>query len=76
MYWEKFVELSTHYGSDGILTVNIGADDPTYLDSEEAFQFAATIAERKGYFTFYKAEDDIRLYGQNHLTERMFYFKK
>ncbi|WP_146612801.1 hypothetical protein [Paranoxybacillus vitaminiphilus] len=32
-------------------------------------------AEGKGYFTFYKAEDDIRLYGQNHLVERRFYFK-
>jgi hypothetical protein len=38
MYWEKLVELSIHHGSDGILIVNLGADDPTHLDSEEAFQ--------------------------------------
>lgn len=76
MYWESFVELSINYGTDGILTVNLGADDPTYLESEEAFQFAATIAKRENYSTSLNTEDDIRLYGQNCLTERMFYFKK
>ncbi|WP_269433527.1 GIY-YIG nuclease family protein [Bacillus sp. FJAT-29937] len=75
-YWEEFEELTIHYGTDGILTVNIGADDPMNLESNKAFEFAANIAKRKGYSTFYKAEDDIRLYGQNCLTERMFYFKQ
>jgi hypothetical protein len=75
-YWEKFEELSINYGADGTLTVNIGADNPTELEGEEAFQFATDIAKKKGYSTFYQVEDDIRLYGQNCLTERMFFFKK
>ncbi|MFB9759252.1 hypothetical protein [Ectobacillus funiculus] len=76
MYWENFRELSINCGTDDILTVNLGTDDPTYLESEEAFLFATNIAKRESYSTLLRAEDDIRVYGQNCLTDRMFYFKK
>lgn len=75
-YSEKFEELSINYGADSILTVNLGADDPIDLESKEALKFAANIAGRKGYSIFYQIEDDIRLYGQNCLAERMFFFQK
>lgn len=75
-YWGKFLELHTHDSKDGILAVNVGADDPTHLESEEAIEFALNIAKRKGLFIFLKIEDDIRIYGQNCLTERRFYFQR
>lgn len=75
-YWEKYVELNISYETDGTLTVNLGADDPYDLESDKAMEFATNVANRKGYSSFYKVEDDIRLYGQNCLTERMFIFKK
>lgn len=76
MLWEKFIELDTNHGTDGKLMINLGADDPIDLKSAEALEFAKKIAKRKGYSKFYKAEEDIRLYGQNCLTERMFFFQK
>lgn len=76
MLWEKYIELDTNHSGDGKLMINLGADDPTDLESTEALDFATKIAKRKGYSIFYKVEEDIRLYGQNCLTERMFFFQK
>jgi len=73
--WEKFFELRIKYCSDGTLIVEVGADDPNDLESIEAIKFATNIANKKSFYTFIKVEDDIRLYGQNNLTERMFFFK-
>lgn len=75
MLWEKFVELESHYPRPDLLAVNIGADDPMDLDGPEALEFAGKIAKKRKCKTFLEAEDDIRLYGQNHLAERTFFFK-
>lgn len=75
-YWEKYVELKINYGADGILTINLGAEDPIDLESNTALEFATRIANKKGFSTFHSIEDEIRLYGQNCLTERMYYFRK
>lgn len=75
MLWEKFVELDSYYPRPDTLAVNIGADEPMSLEESAAFEFASKIAKKKKCKTFLEAEDDIRLYGQNHLAERTFFFK-
>ncbi|MEH7075131.1 hypothetical protein V7121_22600 [Neobacillus drentensis] len=49
---------------------------PIDLESGEALQFAASLARKERYTTFFEAEDDVRLYDQNCLAERVFFFKK
>ena len=76
LFWESYVELNCKQPSSNILEVNIGADDPTLLELPEALKFASKIAKRKHFNTLVEIEDDIRVYGQNNLAERMFFFKK
>jgi hypothetical protein len=75
-YWERYVELECYQKNEKVLAVNIGADDPTYLELLEALKFATKIAKRKKFNIFLDFEDDIRLYGQNNLAQRTFFFKK
>lgn len=76
LYWDRYVELDCYQKSSNVLAVNIGADDPTLLELPEAIKFASKIAKRRKFNTLLEIEDHIRLYGQNNLTERTFYFKK
>ncbi|SOC06356.1 hypothetical protein SAMN05880501_104257 [Ureibacillus xyleni] len=75
-FWESYVELHCHQPSSTILEVNVGADDPTLLQLPEALTFASKIAKKKKFNTLVEIENDIRLYGQNHLAERKYFFKK
>jgi hypothetical protein len=76
LFWEKYVELNCCQPSDNILEINIGADDPLLLELPEAIKFASKIAKGKKFNTLLEIEGDIRLYGQNNLAERTFFFKK
>lgn len=76
LFWESYVELDCNQPSSNILEVNIGVDDPTLLELPEALKYASKIAKRKKFNTLVEIEDDIRLYGQNNLAERTFFFKK
>lgn len=73
--WEKFVEINSYRTKNNTLVINIGSDDPTLLEQTQALKFASKIAKNKRYYNFIKAEAEIRIYGQNNLAERMFYFK-
>lgn len=73
---EGFVEIRTYTFKRGLLVVLLGADEPIDLENEEAVQFAAHIAKEKGYIYFLEKEDYTRLYGQNNLAERCFFFGK
>jgi hypothetical protein len=75
-YWEKYVELGCFLKGERELVINIGADDPTLLELPEALEFAGKIAKRRKFNILVEIEDDIRLYGQNNLAERTFFFKK
>lgn len=72
----RFVEVGTYTFTRGLLVVLLGADEPMDLESEEAVQIAAHIAKEKGYIYFLEKEDYTRLYGQNNLAERCFFFGK
>lgn len=76
LFWERYVELNCYQPSTNILEVNIGADDPTLLELPEALKIATKIAKRIKFNNLVDIEDDIRLYGQNNLAERTFFFKK
>lgn len=76
LFWERYIELNCFQSDSNILEVNIGADDPTLLGLPEALSYASKIAKKKKFNTLVEVEDDIRLYGQNNLAERKFYFKK
>ena len=76
LFWESYVELDCNQPISNILEVNIGANDPTLLKLPEALKYAGKIAKRKKFNTLVEIEDDIRLYGQNNLAERTFFFKK
>ena len=71
----RYVELSCRKNGSR-LEINIGADDPTLLELQEAIKFASKIAKRKRFNTLVEIENDIRLYGQNNLAERTFFYKK
>ncbi|WP_163151627.1 hypothetical protein [Anoxybacillus sp. MB8] len=73
---ERFIEMKTYTFRRGLLVVLLGADDPSDLEKEEATEFAAHIAKKKGYFYLLEKEEYIRLYGQNYLAERCFFFGK
>ena len=75
-FWESYVELSSRKNEENILEVNVGADDPILLTLPEAIEYASKIAKRENFGDLVELEDDIRLFGQNHLTERKFYFKQ
>lgn len=58
-----------------ILVVTVGADDPTTLETERAKNLAVKVASKKGFKT--KAGfGEIKLFGQNALTLREFYYEK
>ncbi|RAK19867.1 hypothetical protein B0I26_10549 [Anoxybacillus vitaminiphilus] len=76
MFWEKFVEIKRYFPQKDLLAIVLGADEPMDLESDEAIEFAAKIAKKNKYPKFHQAEDDVRLYGQNCLAERTFFFKK
>lgn len=77
-FWEKYVVLSTSLkrGKTDTLVMNLGGDDPYLLTLPEAKIFAKKAAKKKGFHQLIKIEEDIRVYGQNNLAERLFYFKK
>ncbi|MBM7648175.1 hypothetical protein JOC78_001117 [Bacillus ectoiniformans] len=76
LYWERYVELDYYWKNKHTLAINIGADDPMLLERVEALKFASEIAKGKKCNTLLEIEDDIRIYGQNNLAERLFFFKK
>ena len=78
MFWESYVLLSIKLKKDNsnILVINLGGDDPHLLTLPGAVEFAKEAAKKEGFNTLIKIEEDIRVYGQNNLAERMYYFKK
>lgn len=68
------MEIKRDHPKKDILAITLGADNPFDLESGEALQFAASLARKERYTSFLEAEDDVRLYGQNCLAERAFFF--
>lgn len=77
-FWEKYVVLSTSLkrGKTNTLVINLGGDDPYLLTLPEAKIFAKKAAKKKGFNRLIKVEENVRVYGQNNLAERKYYFKK
>jgi len=74
-YWEKLVVIGTEK-MEGRLVINVGANEPQLLFDDKAKRFAKRQAKKLGYDKLIDTENDARLYGQNNLVERMFYFAK
>lgn len=77
-FWESYVVLNKRVSKNysNTLIINLGADDPHLLTLPKALEFVKKVAKKEGFNRLVKVEEDIRVYGQNNLAERLYYFKK
>lgn len=77
-FWESYVVVfkkkRDYYPNT--LIINLGADEPHLLTLPKAIEFVKKVAKKEGFNRLVKIEEDIRVYGQNNLAERLFFFKK
>ena len=72
---DKYVELSAEKKRPRQLEVVIGSDDPMFLLEDEAERFALKVAKNHRYSKLVHADDEVRVFGQNELTQRTFIFR-
>jgi hypothetical protein len=71
----KRVEILEIRTREKSLAIRIGADDPDHLYDTDIMKSIKALARRKGYRTV-RGAGKARLFGQNELAQRVFYYTR
>jgi hypothetical protein len=72
--WKRVVVLDTKYRKQ-TLAIKVGADNPDHLLDTDVMKGIKELARRKGYKKV-RGAGHVKLFGQNELAQRVFYYTR